>query len=158
MFIYYWFSFPYSIERIHYWSHLGLKISLGRNFNYKFNLSRIWIIIFSISSLVSFSQLLFKKFECFIKFFKFTGTRCSWSTPSVFTGSVFSFPYSLLIFAICAFFFFLINLLRGLLRKTQECINEKYQELMTNAALNIKVHFFLFILNRLTGIEIVIIE
>ena len=75
----------------------------------------------------------------------------------MFIGSVFSSPYSLLIFTICAFFFFLINLLRGLLRKRQECINDKYQELMTNVALNIKVHFFLFILNRLTGIEIVII-
>ena len=69
------------------------------------SLSPIWIIIFSISSRVSFSQLLLKLFECFIKIFKFVGTRCSWSTPSLFIGSVFSSPYSLLIFAICAFFF-----------------------------------------------------
>lgn len=77
--------------------------------------------------------------------------------------------YSFYVYRICIFiplfitdiynlclFFFLINRLRGLLRKRQECINDKYQELMTNVALNIKVHFFLFILNKLTGIETVI--
>ena len=101
----------FTIEATWAWSYL-----CGKVLKYKFllgeilvknsiSLSPIWIIIFSISSRVSFSQLLLKLFECFIKIFKFVGTRCSWSTPSLFIGSVFSSPYSLLIFAICAFFF-----------------------------------------------------